>query len=131
MISAIGSVVATWHPPPPSYEVHGSSRTFPHTRAVVASVRRPCGARAFKKVKRLLNPRSERSDLLGLPLKIRVPIHPAIEMGRLVKKTLFGIVEPTTKPREERQGVRAPRIIPTPASSEPVCDPAPTASLAP
>ena len=23
MISAIGSDVATWHPPPPSYEIHG------------------------------------------------------------------------------------------------------------
>src|SRR5207247_2197511 len=29
MISAIGSDVATWHPPPPSYEMHGRTHARP------------------------------------------------------------------------------------------------------
>src|SRR6476619_3650591 len=39
MISAIGSDVATWHPLPPSYEMHGDgSGTFPPTRTGEFSV---------------------------------------------------------------------------------------------
>jgi hypothetical protein len=109
----------------------GVQGAFPNAGAGGRSVRRPCGARAFKKANRLLNPRSECSDLLGLPFKIRVPIHPAIEMGRLVSEVLCGVVESTTKIREERQGVRAPLIIAFAASLKPVGDPAPAASLAP
>ena len=56
----------------------------------------------------MLDPRRERSDLLGLPLKVPVPIHPTDEMGGLVGKLLCGVVEPTTQVREEPQSVRAP-----------------------
>ena len=37
MISAIGSDVATWHPPPPSYETHGRT----HSRVGLDSARWP------------------------------------------------------------------------------------------